>query len=90
MNINYTLKVIESLVEVDRSMRDLMDGIYKMDLHQCINVVVVSDHGGISNIIHPYFTYLDAIVNQSLIANNNLDDVQNALFVVCVQLLLLI
>ncbi|XP_005160498.1 ectonucleotide pyrophosphatase/phosphodiesterase family member 1 isoform X1 [Danio rerio] len=38
-------QVIEALINVDRLIGMLMDGLKERNLHKCVNVVLVSDHG---------------------------------------------
>lgn len=41
-----TLKQVDEAIEaVDKALQQLMDGIYRMKLHTCINMIIVSDHG---------------------------------------------
>ncbi|MBN3324710.1 ENPP3 phosphodiesterase, partial [Atractosteus spatula] len=37
--------VLEALMEVDRIIGQLMDGLKQLHLHQCVNIIVVADHG---------------------------------------------
>ncbi|ESO05851.1 hypothetical protein HELRODRAFT_159928 [Helobdella robusta] len=39
-----SVQVNESLVDADESLKKLMDGIFRMKLHNCINIIIVSDH----------------------------------------------
>ena len=38
-------KINKEIAEMDRVISDLFDGIDDMGLSQCINVVIVADHG---------------------------------------------
>uniref|UniRef100_A0A3B3Y8D7 ENPP1-3/EXOG-like endonuclease/phosphodiesterase domain-containing protein n=1 Tax=Poecilia mexicana TaxID=48701 RepID=A0A3B3Y8D7_9TELE len=38
-------QVIAALEKVDSILGDLMDGLFTRDLHQCVNLMIVSDHG---------------------------------------------
>uniref|UniRef100_A0A3B5KWE8 Ectonucleotide pyrophosphatase/phosphodiesterase 1 n=1 Tax=Xiphophorus couchianus TaxID=32473 RepID=A0A3B5KWE8_9TELE len=38
-------QVIAALEKVDTILGDLMDGLFTRDLHQCVNLMLVSDHG---------------------------------------------
>ncbi|KAM9355413.1 ectonucleotide pyrophosphatase/phosphodiesterase family member 1 isoform 2-T2 [Pholidichthys leucotaenia] len=40
-----SVEVIEALKNVDRIMGLLMDGLLERNLHQCVNLMIVSDHG---------------------------------------------
>ena len=31
--------------EMDEELKRLMDGLYKMDMHECVDIVITSDHG---------------------------------------------
>uniref|UniRef100_A0A8C9UXQ6 SMB domain-containing protein n=1 Tax=Scleropages formosus TaxID=113540 RepID=A0A8C9UXQ6_SCLFO len=37
--------VIEAIQGVDRIIGQLMNGLKQMDLHQCVNIIIVADHG---------------------------------------------
>lgn len=39
------LQVIEALLNVDRLLGLLMDGLKQKNLHRCVNLVLLSDHG---------------------------------------------
>ena len=39
------LQVIEALLNVDRLLGFLMDGLKQKNLHHCVNLVLLSDHG---------------------------------------------
>lgn len=38
-------QVIDALERVDWTLGELMDGLYTKNLHQCVNIIIVSDHG---------------------------------------------
>uniref|UniRef100_A0A3Q1G9E6 Ectonucleotide pyrophosphatase/phosphodiesterase 1 n=1 Tax=Acanthochromis polyacanthus TaxID=80966 RepID=A0A3Q1G9E6_9TELE len=38
-------QVIQALANVDKIMGMLMDGLTEKDLHRCVNIIIVSDHG---------------------------------------------
>lgn len=40
-----SLQVDEAIEAVDKALEQLMDGIYRLKLHTCVNMIVVSDHG---------------------------------------------
>lgn len=40
-----SFQVDEAIEAVDKALQQLMDGIYRLKMHQCINMIVVSDHG---------------------------------------------
>ena len=35
----------EKLAEVDAAIGELMQGLYQQDIHRCINIIIVADHG---------------------------------------------
>lgn len=39
------VQVGEKLAEVDAAIGELMQGLYQQDIHRCINIIVVADHG---------------------------------------------
>lgn len=41
----FDLQVILALERVDKVVGLLMDGLKQMNLHNCINIILVSDHG---------------------------------------------
>ncbi|XP_043963201.1 ectonucleotide pyrophosphatase/phosphodiesterase family member 1 isoform X1 [Gambusia affinis] len=38
-------QVVAALEKIDTILGNLMDGLYTRDLHQCVNLMIVSDHG---------------------------------------------
>lgn len=38
-------QVIEALLNVDKMMGLLMEGLKQRQLHKCVNVILLSDHG---------------------------------------------
>ncbi|XP_038147817.1 ectonucleotide pyrophosphatase/phosphodiesterase family member 1 isoform X1 [Cyprinodon tularosa] len=38
-------EILKALERVDKIMGDLMNGLFTRNLHQCINIIIVSDHG---------------------------------------------
>lgn len=42
---NFDLQVILALERVDKVVGLLMDGLKQMNLHNCINIILISDHG---------------------------------------------
>jgi ectonucleotide pyrophosphatase/phosphodiesterase family protein 1/3 len=41
----HSLEVNEALETVDDAILQLMDGLYRLHLHTCVNIMIVSDHG---------------------------------------------
>ena len=39
------LQTTGNLTEMDGIIKYLMDGVSERDLHQCLNIIIVADHG---------------------------------------------
>jgi len=44
-------QVNEAVKSVDKAVSRLMDGLYRLRLHTCANIIILSDHGTSSYII---------------------------------------
>ena len=40
-------QVTEALHKMDDLIGDLMDGLYRLNMHKCLNIIITSDHGTI-------------------------------------------
>uniref|UniRef100_A0A672HFH4 Ectonucleotide pyrophosphatase/phosphodiesterase 1 n=1 Tax=Salarias fasciatus TaxID=181472 RepID=A0A672HFH4_SALFA len=59
-------EVLEALKDVDRIMGLLMDGLMMRDLHHCVNIMIISDHG-----------MEEASCEKATFVSNYVDDVSN-------------
>lgn len=44
-------KVIDALKNVDDMVGELMDGLTERNLHHCVNIIIISDHGEQTHVI---------------------------------------
>uniref|UniRef100_A0A672HGE2 Ectonucleotide pyrophosphatase/phosphodiesterase 1 n=1 Tax=Salarias fasciatus TaxID=181472 RepID=A0A672HGE2_SALFA len=63
---NRVSTVLEALKDVDRIMGLLMDGLMMRDLHHCVNIMIISDHG-----------MEEASCEKATFVSNYVDDVSN-------------